>query len=274
MQRFTNRLIKEKSPYLLQHAHNPVDWYPWGEEAFKAAHQKDCPIFLSIGYSTCHWCHVMERECFSNEHVAELLNENFINIKVDREELPEVDAVYMELAQTLMAGVTGWPLNIVLTPDLEPFYAATYLPPVPQAGLTSFPEMVDHVKSIWEEGDREEIDSQAKELVTIVNSLVQERGDDLPTADHPFVVATSYFKIADPVNGGVRGVPKFPIGYQIYYLFTYAATSKDGRATFLAERTLESLALGGIYDQLGGGFSRYAVDEEWKIPHFEKMLYD
>lgn len=270
----TNRLINEKSPYLLQHSHNPVDWYPWGQEAFAAARDLDRPIFLSIGYATCHWCHVMERESFENFDVAHLMNETFINIKVDREELPEVDSLYMEFAQSMMAGAAGWPLNVILTPDLEPFFAATYMPPTNNHGLTGLHDLIERIRDIWSGEERENIVEQASRIVQAFAQNVHLRGNTIPLKEQIESSAELIFKMADPMYGGIKGVPKFPIGYQWNFLLRYSALMKDSRAFFLAERTLDMMHRGGIYDHLGGGFSRYSVDEQWHVPHFEKMLYD
>lgn len=271
---YTNRLIKQKSPYLLQHAHNPVDWYPWGAEAFKIAQENDKPIFLSIGYATCHWCHVMEQECFENLNVAQLMNETFINIKVDREELPEVDGLYMEFAQSMMAGSAGWPLNLILTPDLKPFFAATYLPPTSSHGLMGLTELILRIREVWEGDERENVMEQASKIVEVFSETIHYKGDLLPEKEQIEDTADLLFKMADPIYGGMKGTPKFPIGYQANFMLRYSATNKDSRSVFLVERTLDMMHRGGIYDHLGGGFSRYSVDEKWLIPHFEKMLYD
>lgn len=270
----TNRLIKEKSPYLLQHAHNPVDWYPWGKDAFTAAQESDKPIFLSIGYATCHWCHVMERESFENEEVAELMNETFINVKVDREELPEVDSLYMEFAQSMMAGAAGWPLNVILTPELQPFFAATYLPSQNKHGLMGLIDLILRIKEVWQSEDKQHLIEQAKKIVEAFSANMHIVGDTLPERDQIEDTAEMIFKLADPVFGGMKGVPKFPIGYQSNLMLQYSSMMKDSRALFLVEKTLDMMHRGGIYDHLGGGFSRYSVDEKWLVPHFEKMLYD
>jgi len=270
----TNRLINQKSPYLLQHAHNPVDWYPWGEEAFSAARLSDKPIFLSIGYATCHWCHVMERECFENEEVAALLNETFINIKVDREELPELDSLYMEFAQSMMSGSAGWPLNVLLTPDLSPFFSATYLPPFSSHGLVGLTELIMRIHEVWAGEERENIIMQSENIVEVFAEGITVRGSDIPEKEELSNAAELLFKMADPVYGGIKGTPKFPIGYQYNFLLRYSILSKESRGLFLVERTLDMMERGGIYDHLGGGFSRYSVDNKWLVPHFEKMLYD
>lgn len=271
---YTNRLIKQKSPYLLQHAHNPVDWYPWGEEAFRASDESDKPIFLSIGYATCHWCHVMEHECFENLQVAQLMNETFINIKIDREELPEIDALYMEFAQSMMAGSAGWPLNLILTPDLKPFFAATYLPPTSSHGLMGLSELIHRIREVWDSEERESVLEQASKIVEVFSETIHYKGNELPEKEQVEEGIDLLFKMADPIYGGMKGTPKFPIGYQANLMLRYSSTNKDSRAVFLVERTLDMMQRGGIYDHLGGGFSRYSVDEKWLVPHFEKMLYD
>lgn len=271
---YTNRLIRQKSPYLIQHAHNPVDWYPWGSEAFEAAREQDKPIFLSIGYATCHWCHVMERESFENLEVARVMNETFINIKVDREELPEVDSLYMEFAQSMMAGAAGWPLNVILTPELQPFFAATYLPSKTSHGLTGLLELVQRIGEVWQGEEKERVIEQAEKIVDVFAQNVHLQGEIIPEKEKIDDLANTLFKMADPAFGGIKGIPKFPIGYQWNFMLRYAAMADDSRPLFLAERTLDMMQRGGIYDHLGGGFSRYSTDEQWLVPHFEKMLYD
>lgn len=271
---FTNRLIKEKSPYLLQHAHNPVDWFPWKSEAFQRAKDEDKPIFLSIGYATCHWCHVMEKESFENVEIAKLMNEAFINIKVDREELPEIDLLYMEFAQSMMSGAAGWPLNVILTPSLEPFFATTYLPPYESHGLMGLTDLIQRIGVVWSGEEREQVIDQAEKIVEIFSESVHVAGDTIPKKESVEDSVELFLKLADPVYGGMKGAPKFPIGYQYNFLLREAKLSNDSRALFLVERTLEMMFSGGIYDHLAGGFSRYSVDEQWLIPHFEKMLYD
>lgn len=271
---FENRLIKEKSPYLLQHAHNPVDWYPWGEEAFEKAKEEDKPIFLSIGYATCHWCHVMSRESFENPEIAQEMNNVFINIKVDREELPEVDSLYMEFAQALMASGTGWPLNVILTPDLKPFYAVSYLPPEERQGMMGLHSLIEHIRKLWESDEKELLFDQADKLVDLFEKSVLTRGEEIPGDALIDEAVEMLFETADPVYGGQKGAPKFPLGYQYQFFLTYSKLYDDARPLFFAEKTLSMIARGGIYDHVGGGFSRYSVDEKWLIPHFEKMLYD
>lgn len=272
---YTNRLIRQKSPYLLQHAHNPVDWYPWGEEAFADAKESDKPIFLSIGYATCHWCHVMEQESFEDLQIAQLMNETFINIKLDREELPEIDSLYMEFAQSMMAGAAGWPLNVIMTPELEPFFATTYLPPHTNHGLMGLTELIMRIAEVWSSGEeRERIISQAERIVEAFSESIHSQGLLLPDKESVDDAVELLFKMGDPTYGGMKGVPKFPIGYQSNFMLHYSSSRNEGRALFLVERTLDMMQRGGIYDHLGGGFSRYSVDEQWLIPHFEKMLYD
>ncbi len=273
-QKYTNHLILEKSPYLQQHAHNPVDWYPWGDEAFHKAYSEDKPIFLSIGYATCHWCHVMEKESFENIDIAKLLNDSFVNIKVDREELPEVDLIYMEFAQSMMSGSAGWPLNVILTPKLEPFFAATYLPPYESHGLMGLTELIVRIREVWVGEERENIVSQAEKIVYAFAESIHAKGTSLPEDEIIELTAELLLKLADPIYGGIQGEPKFPIGYQYNFLLREANSSNDSRTLFLVERTLDMMYRGGIYDHLGGGFSRYSVDEKWLVPHFEKMLYD
>jgi len=271
---FTNRLIREKSPYLLQHAHNPVDWYPWGDEAFSAAKEQSKPIFLSIGYATCHWCHVMEFESFDDPEVANVLNKAFICVKVDREEHPEIDSLYMEFAQTMIVGSAGWPLNIILTPELKPFFAATYLPKESSRGLVGIIELTEKISELWKSDEQERILAQAEKIVDILKSHVHVHGREMPSESPITQTAEILFRIADPIWGGMRGAPKFPLGYQANFLLRYYQRTEEARAIFLVEKTLEMMHRGGIYDHLGGGFHRYSVDEHWLIPHFEKMLYD
>jgi len=274
-QRHTNRLIREKSLYLLQHAHNPVDWYPWGEEAFQAAQTQNKPIFLSIGYATCHWCHVMEKESFENEEIATLMNETFINIKIDREELPEIDNLYMEFAQTLMSGAAGWPLNVILTPDLKPFFAVTYLPPKNRQGMMGLQELIEKIQQIWgNEEEQEQVLEQSTKIVEIFAENQHVKGFAIPPKETVEDSMEILYQLADAVYGGIKGVPKFPIGYHINFFLAYSVKTQDSRAIFLAEKTLDQMHRGGIYDHLGGGFCRYSVDEQWLVPHFEKMLYD
>lgn len=271
---YTNRLVKEKSPYLLQHAHNPVDWYPWGEEAFADALRLDRPIFLSIGYATCHWCHVMEQESFEDPDLARQMNSIFICIKIDREELPEIDSLYMEFAQSMMSGASGWPLNMILTPALKPFFAATYLPLHSKAGQIGLFELTRQIGEVWSGEDRPQLESQSSKIVELFAHQLHPIQSDVPEKEELDEGVELLFKLADPVYGGIKGAPKFPLGYQINLLLRYSLVMNESRALFLAERALEMMHRGGIYDHLGGGFSRYSVDEKWFQPHFEKMLYD
>lgn len=271
---YTNRLIHEKSPYLLQHAHNPVDWYSWGNEAFQAAMSQDKPIFLSIGYATCHWCHAMEKESFEDPKIAELMNEAFVNIKVDREERPDIDAIYMDFAQSMLVGSAGWPLNLILTPSLKPFFAATYLPAYAQHGMMGLVDLIHKIKEVWHSDSREKVEFQSERIVEAFSQKNLSIGDKLPAPNQPLNAADMLYKIADPVYGGLKGAPKFPVGYQYRFLLMLAHLNKDPRSLFLVERTLDMMHRGGIYDHIGGGISRYSVDESWIIPHFEKMLYD
>jgi len=272
---YTNRLAREKSPYLLQHAHNPVDWYPWGEEAFAAAKQLDRPIFLSIGYATCHWCHVMEKESFQNVELAQMMNSTFINIKIDREEMPDVDSLYMEFAQAMMSGGAGWPLNLILTPDLNPFFAATYLPPDSSRGFLGMKQLLQRIRQIWADPhEREHVIEQAGKIVDVFAEEAVPQKTGIPSKEIITTAADQVFRTADPVYGGMKGAPKFPIGFQASFLLREAHKRTDSRALFYVERTLEMMHRGGLYDHLGGGFARYSIDEQWLIPHFEKMLYD
>jgi len=273
---YTNRLIKEKSPHLLQHAHNPIDWYPWGEEAFLAAQKQDKPIFLSVGYSTSHWCHMMERECFSNEEIGETMNKIFINVKVDKEELPEVDALYMEFAQTMMVTGVNWPLNIVLTPNLRPFFAMTYLPLGSESSISGLNQMIFRISEIWNSRERASVLEQADKIVETFALTVHTQGEeeDFPDASHLEGVAQVLFKLADPLFGGMKGDPKYLVPCHIFFLLRYVYSSSDARSLFYVERTLDRIARGGIHDHLGGGFSSYSVDDQWVIPRFEKMIFD
>ncbi|KAB2909777.1 MAG: thioredoxin domain-containing protein [Ignavibacteriales bacterium] len=268
----TNRLINEKSPYLLQHAHNPVDWYPWGEEAFKKAEKEDKPIFLSIGYSTCHWCHVMEEESFEEAEVAGLLNENFVSIKVDREERPDIDAVYMAACQ-ILTGSGGWPLTVLLKPDKKPFFAGTYFPRETAHGRLGIIELLTRVKKLWHE-KRDDINESAAHLIRELKD--HPRSSTLPeiTTDLLEKAFNEFKERYDPDHGGFGTSPKFPSPHNLMFLLHYYILTGEPKALEMAEVTLISMRLGGIYDHLGNGFHRYSTDEEWRLPHFEKMLYD
>jgi uncharacterized protein len=269
-----NRLIHEKSPYLLQHAYDLVNWFPWGNEAFAAAKQENKLIFLSIGYATCHWCRKMAHESFESEEVARRLNDGFINIQVDREELPEIDALYMEFAQAIMAHPAGWPLNVIVTPDLKPLLAVTYLPPVSQGGLMSIVEFIDRILAIWTSTGKEELLEHADKVIELFRAAIKTRGDKMPTQDLLETAGESLYEMIDPVYGGFKGEPKFLVSYPLNVLLTNAKRKSESRALFCVERSLDAMQRSGVYDHLGGGFHRYAVDERWTIPHFEKMLND
>jgi len=267
-----NRLADSKSPYLLQHADNPVDWYPWGEEAFAKAKKEDKPIFLSIGYATCHWCHVMEHESFEDPGVAALMNEAFINIKVDREERPDIDQVYMSVCQMLTGG-GGWPLTIIMTPDKKPFYAATYIPRESRYGRIGMMELVPRLQQVWQ-SDRDKITATTKQIVAGL-----QKSDARPAAGSldPRAVEDGYSQLAgryDATHGGFGSAPKFPSPHNVVFLTRYWRRTGNPRALEMVENTLEKMRLGGVYDQVGFGFHRYSTDEEWLVPHFEKMLYD
>lgn len=268
----TNRLINEKSPYLLQHAHNPVNWYPWGEKAFRKAISEDKPVFLSVGYSTCRWCHVMERESFEDEEVAEFLNRHFVSIKVDREERPDVDHLYMTVCQTL-TGSGGWPLIVVMTPDGKPFLAGTYFPKRREYTRPGLMEILDKIRDQWET-NREKI-QEAGEMITkaVQPHFREENVGDLgvETLREAYGALKRNF---DPVYGGFRDAPKFPTPYNLTFLLHYWKWTGEREALSMVEKTLQSMHDGGIYDHLGFGFARYSVDRQWLVPHFEKMLYD
>ncbi|MBI3416819.1 MAG: thioredoxin domain-containing protein, partial [Verrucomicrobia bacterium] len=269
-----NRLAREKSPYLLQHQFNPVDWFAWGDEAFAQARAENKPIFLSIGYSTCHWCHVMERESFENEDVAKFLNENFVSIKVDREERPDVDKIYMTFVQAT-SGQGGWPLNTFLTPDLKPFYGGTYFPPASRYGRPSFLELLHQIDQLWRTRQVEVIDSAAGLHERLVGHVEREPVRGLALTPAILQRALAAFKTEyDPRHGGFGGAPKFPRPSQPAFLLRAGVRFHDDEAVRMVLHTCERMAAGGMCDQLGGGFARYSVDAEWLVPHFEKMLYD
>ena len=269
-----NRLISETSPYLLQHANNPVDWYPWGEEAFQAASREDRPVFLSVGYSTCHWCHVMARESFQDPEVAELLNRTFICIKVDREERPDIDQIYMKAAQA-MTGRGGWPLSIIMTADKKPFFAATYIPKRGSFGQAGMMEIIPRIGELWQES-REELLRSADQILDYLKqnrfrpSLRDEAVDESLLKKGYDALASVY----DPQNGGFGGAPKFPAAHNLLFLLRYWKKNMDAFALQMVEDTLQAMRMGGIFDHLGGGFHRYSTDAGWRVPHFEKMLYD
>ncbi|WP_025690176.1 thioredoxin domain-containing protein, partial [Paenibacillus zanthoxyli] len=273
--KYTNRLIHEKSPYLLQHAYNPVDWMPWGEEAFEKAKAENKPVFVSIGYSTCHWCHAMEEESFNDEEVAELLNGNYVAVKVDREERPDIDALYMSVCQA-MTGGGGWPLTVLLTPEKKPFYAGTYFPKRRMMGQVGLMEVLEQVRAKWET-DSAKLHQLGDELLSELqaaaakNSVEQdvELSEDL--LHHAFRLYTAIF---DNVNGGFGQAPKFPTPHNLSFLLAYSQKYDNAEALRMVEKTLESMYKGGIFDHIGFGFARYSTDEQWLVPHFEKMLFD
>ena len=279
---FTNRLINETSPYLLQHAHNPVDWYAWGDEALQKAKDEDKVILVSIGYSACHWCHVMEKESFENETTAHLMNENFVNIKIDREERPDLDHIYMDAVQAI-SGSGGWPLNVFLTPDAMPFYGGTYYPPVQAFNRSSWTDVLHNIAQSWKE-KKNEIESQAENLVAHIsqtNNLVQkkfegiiEETENLFTLDQCHSMFAAIMKQADKTCGGFGKAPKFPQTFTIQYLLQHQAVKNNAEALQQALLSLDKMLQGGIYDHIGGGIARYSTDNEWLAPHFEKMLYD
>ncbi len=270
----TNRLAREKSPYLLQHAHNPVDWFAWNDEAFEKARAENKPIFLSVGYSTCHWCHVMERESFEDERVGSFLNEHFVSIKVDREERPDVDKIYMTFVQST-TGSGGWPMNVFLTPDLKPFFGGTYFPPDKRYGRPSFLQLLQQISQLWQDR-KTEIAASAEEIhARLEAEMASPDKSDLPlTADILKNAAAAFKSNYDPVHGGFGGAPKFPQPGIPSFLLRCAKRFHDDEAAQMVLHTCERMAAGGIHDQLGGGFARYSVDAGWLVPHFEKMLYD
>lgn len=268
----TNQLINEKSPYLQQHAYNPINWYPWGNNAFDKAKKEDKPVFLSIGYSTCHWCHVMAEESFEDSEVAKLLNKYFVCIKVDREERPDIDAVYMSVCQA-MTGQGGWPLTVFMTPEQTPFYCATYIPKLPGYNSNGLMSLLPEIHKLWK-NERDTLMKQGDSIIDYlkqneVSSQSQEPSISLLT------LAISQFKQGfDPINGGFHTAPKFPSPHNLIFLMKYGFQEKDEITFKMAEKTLEQMYRGGIFDHIGGGFSRYTTDKYWLVPHFEKMLYD
>ncbi|THU41453.1 thioredoxin domain-containing protein [Niastella caeni] len=281
MAKYTNKLAQETSPYLLQHAHNPVDWYPWGDEALNKAKQEDKPLLVSIGYAACHWCHVMEKESFENEETAAIMNEYFINIKIDREERPDLDHIYMDAIQA-MTGSGGWPLNVFLTPDGRPFYGGTYFPPRAIHNRPSWTDVLAGVANAWAE-KRSDIDAQATNLTGYINqsnAFGQQalEGDiniyELFSKEKADTMFANIMSTADKQEGGFGNAPKFPQTFTIGYLLRYYHQTKNEQALQQACLSLDKMIQGGLYDHLGGGFARYSTDREWLVPHFEKMLYD
>ncbi|HEX8935133.1 MAG TPA: DUF255 domain-containing protein, partial [Pseudonocardiaceae bacterium] len=267
-----NRLASSTSPYLLQHATNPVDWWPWCAEAFMEATRRNVPVLLSIGYAACHWCHVMAHESFENQQIAAVMNANFVNVKVDREERPDVDAIYMEATQA-MTGHGGWPMTCFLTPTGEPFHCGTYFPPSPRHGMPGFPELLIAIRQAW--ASRGE---QVREAAKRIAGQLAERATPLTeSAVDDQVLAAAVDKLGgefDEAHAGFGGAPKFPPSMLLEFLLRHHERTGSESALSMAERTCESMARGGIYDQLAGGFARYCVDAAWVVPHFEKMLYD
>jgi uncharacterized protein len=269
---YGNRLIHEKSPYLLQHARNPVDWFPWGDEAFERAARENKPVFLSIGYATCHWCHVMAHESFEDIGIATILNTHFISIKVDREERPDIDSVYMSVCQ-MMTGKGGWPLTVFLTPEKKPFFAGTYLPKESRLGMTGLSDLLNRIIQVWQE-NHSDILRSAEEIAAALHQEQEAPHDDFP--DLSFLTA-GYEELVlrfDPEYGGFGGAPKFPSPHTLLFLLRFWKRTGNNRALAMVEKTLYAMRCGGIYDQIGGGFHRYSTDVQWRVPHFEKMLYD
>ncbi|NUU20088.1 MAG: thioredoxin domain-containing protein, partial [Streptomycetaceae bacterium] len=269
----SNRLAGSTSPYLLQHADNPVDWWPWGEAAFAEARRRDVPILLSVGYAACHWCHVMAHESFEDDATAEYLNEHFVAVKVDREERPDVDAVYME-ATTRMTGQGGWPMTVFCTPAGEPFYCGTYFPPAPRHGMPSFRQLLEAVDDAWQQRRDDVLAGGAK----VVQELAAPRGtlvgEQPPGAEELHAACVALGGDYDAGNAGFGGAPKFPPSMLLEFLLRHHARTGSKSALAMVEHTCAAMARGGMYDQLGGGFARYSVDATWTVPHFEKMLYD
>jgi len=269
----TNRLANETSPYLLQHAHNPVDWFPWGADAFARARSEDRPVLLSVGYSACHWCHVMERESFENPDIARVMNEHFVSVKVDREERPDVDQIYMQAVQS-MTGHGGWPMTVFLTPEGAPFYGGTYFPPTPRHGLPSFPQLLHSIADAWR-NRRGEVLASSQEFTAELSRGGHIRGSvQLLSDDILFSAFQGISGQFDEAEGGVGGAPKFPQPMIWEFVLRFWKRTGNDFPRSMAQTTLTKMARGGMYDQLGGGFHRYSVDAHWLVPHFEKMLYD
>jgi len=269
----TNRLINETSPYLLQHAHNPVDWFPWGQEAFEIARRDQKPVLLSIGYSACHWCHVMEHESFENEAIAKLMNDNFVNIKVDREERPDLDHIYMNAVQ-LMTHHGGWPMTVFLTPAAVPFYAGTYFPPEDRYNMPGFPRVLVSLAEAFRERPEDIQQTAASVLDELNRSASTSESTEVLSAELLDAAYRGIIKGYDATNGGFGGAPKFPQTFYIQYLLRHYHFTANEEALNQALLSLDKMIQGGIYDHLGGGFARYSTDAQWLAPHFEKMLYD
>ena len=268
----SNHLINETSPYLLQHAHNPVDWYPWGPEAFEKAQRENKPIFLSIGYSTCHWCHVMAHESFEHPEVARLMNEVFVSMKVDREERPDIDNVYMSACQ-VMTGSGGWPLSIIMTPDKKPFFAATYIPKESRFGVTGMMELIPHIRELWATRRGEALNLSDEIAAVLQRTSQHTHGDKLDVA----ILNLTYEQLVKRFDGqhaGFGSAPKFPTPHNLLFLLRYWKRTGNRGALDMVEKTLQAMQHGGIYDHIGFGFHRYSTDPQWLVPHFEKMLYD
>lgn len=267
-----NRLINEQSPYLLQHAYNPVNWYPWSEKVFEKARTENKPIFLSIGYSTCHWCHVMEKESFEDEEVAKLMNEAFVSIKVDREERPDIDGIYMSVCQ-MLTGSGGWPLTIVMTPDKKPFFAGTYFPKLNRYGRAGMMELIPKLTELWK-SKYDDIIKSAEEITHVLINSSKFSGDEILSSEILDRAFNELSRRFDPKKGGFGKSPKFPTPHNLTFLLRYWKKNKNEQALFMVEKTLQEMYLGGIYDHVGYGFHRYSTDSNWLVPHFEKMLYD
>ena len=269
----SNKLKNENSPYLLQHSENPVNWYPWSEEAFRVANNNDMPIFLSIGYSTCHWCHVMEHECFEDEEVAKILNENFISIKVDREQRPDIDSIYMSVCQ-MMTQRGGWPLSIFMTPDKKPFFSGTYFPKKTKGGMVGFVELLPKIADVWK-NNRDDIKKSVESIVSTLEDVSNPKvSDNFVSPEDMNEIFESLKDFYDEKHGGFGEAPKFPSPQNIIFLSNFYDFFKNKDALHMIDQTLTSIALGGINDHIGGGFHRYSTDVKWQVPHFEKMLYD
>jgi uncharacterized protein YyaL (SSP411 family) len=273
--KYTNRLFLESSPYLIQHAHNPVNWYPWGNEAFETAKKLNRPVLVSIGYSTCHWCHVMEEESYEDEEIAQYLNENYIAIKVDREERPDIDSIYMSAVQAI-TGRGGWPLNVWLTPDKKPFYGGTYFPARDgdRGANVGFLTLVERLKEVYDT-QHDKVEKSSQQLTQIIQKMLRPKTGDRLLEEDLIKQTMTHYKISfDADFGGVSGAPKFPSSLPVRLLLRYHRRTGDEKILRMAKTTLEKMAAGGIYDQAGGGFHRYSTDRQWLVPHFEKMLYD
>jgi uncharacterized protein YyaL (SSP411 family) len=268
-----NHLIHETSPYLLQHAFNPVDWYPWGDAAFEKARLEDKPILLSCGYSACHWCHVMEKECFEDQNISALMNEHFVNIKVDREERPDIDQLYQQAVQ-MITGQGGWPLTVFLDHERKPFFGGTYFPPVPRYSMVSFPQILQSISKKWIHERKDIHDQAVKIFLYLSDSIKKSSYKNLPSPELPVTAVHQMVDMVDEINGGFGGAPKFPNTVQLQLFLDTGLVHKQSLFVDHVLLTLDKMCRGGIYDQIGGGFHRYATDSNWLVPHFEKMLYE